>query len=237
MLFIDTFGKSHYPVQGMFCIMISIEHGTAGSMKLMIKICGITRIEDALFATELGASAVGFVFYPKSPRYIEPEAAGEISSALPGHIVRIGVFVDEDERTVLDIVKEAHLTAVQLHGNEDRGYIDRLGGLRVIKAVRIGPDFDEKTLADYSTGTFLVDAYSSTAHGGTGITVDWNVAHRLGRYGRIILAGGLNASNVREAVETARPWGVDVSSGVEVGPGVKDHDKLRAFFHALNGFV
>ena len=206
-------------------------------MKLMVKICGITRVDDAVFATELGASAVGFVFFPQSPRYIDPKTAGEITSALPSHVVRVGVFVDEDESTVLDIVREAGLTAVQLHGTENQNYIDRLGGLRVIKAVRIGPDFDETTLADFSAVTFLVDAYSPVAKGGTGLTIDWNVANRLRQYGRIILAGGLNASNVREAVETAYPWGVDVSSGVEVSPGVKDHDKLRAFIHALNGYV
>ena len=198
-----------------------------------MKICGITRPEDALLAEELGASAVGFVFYPGSPRYIDPEEAKRISGALGPFITRVGVFVDEDIGTVQRIVETAGLTAVQLHGSEDQGYIDAVKGVRVLKALRVGPDFDFRLLDRYRVAAFLLDAWSEKEYGGTGRTFDWEKARECGRYGRIILAGGLTASNVEEALATVCPWGVDVSSGVEQSPGIKDHDKLRAFADAV----
>jgi len=205
-------------------------------MKIVVKICGLTCAEDALFAEELGATALGFVFYPKSPRYIDPLEAAHISSQLKPHIVRVGVFVDESPDTVLDIAKKARLTAIQLHGSEDQTYIDKLGNIRIIKALRIGADFDAAVFGRYKVGTFLLDAFSADAYGGTGKTFDWNVVRDVSQHRRILLAGGLTPSNVRQAVDTVRPWGVDVSSGVESAPGLKDHEKLRAFFHALNGY-
>lgn len=203
-------------------------------MNLVVKICGITRPEDALFAQELGASVIGFVMYPKSSRYIAPADVAGISERLNPHIVRVGVFVDEDPGIVVDAVGKAGLTAVQLHGSEDAAYIRRLGDIRVIKAFRIGPDFNESMLDGLNAGAFLLDGWSPDAHGGTGATFDWSIAEALARKHRIMLAGGLRASNIISAVETVHPWGVDVSSGVESDPGVKDHEKMRAFFHALN---
>ncbi len=203
------------------------------NMKIHVKICGITCPEDALIAEKCGASAVGFVFYHKSPRYITPEKAGEISKRLGPFTARVGVCVDENLDMVRDIVKTAHLTAVQLHGAESPEYINGLKGVTVIKAFRVTRDFDCKAMKRYNVSAFLLDTFNTSAYGGTGKTFDWKKAFECRDYGRIIIAGGLNASNVREAVNIARPWGVDVSSGVESSPGIKDHEKIRIFFHAL----
>ena len=205
-------------------------------MNIHIKICGITRLEDAFLAEELGASAIGFVFYQRSPRYIVPERAGEISEKLGPFIGRVGVFVDEEPGTVTEIFREAHLTAVQLHGMEDPSYVNVLNrkGIPIIKAFRVGDDFDCGTLTGYDSGTFLLDTFEKgNCYGGTGKTFDWNKAVECKKYGRIILAGGLNPSNVRDAITAVSPWAVDVSSGVEVKFGIKDPEKMRAFFDAV----
>ena len=212
-------------------------------MKVHIKICGITRSEDALFAEESGAQAVGFVFYDKSPRYIVPEKAGEISEKLGPFIARVGVFVDEEHAKVIETVRTANLTAVQLHGSESPAYVDELihpssfnihplRWIQVIKSFRVGQDFDCGAMAGYNINTFLLDTFEKgNCYGGIGKTFDWNKALECKKYGRIILAGGLNPSNVREAVTTVKPWAVDVSSGVEISPGIKNPDKIRAFFN------
>ena len=206
-------------------------------MKIQVKICGITRPEDGELAEDLGASAVGFVFFKKSPRYINPVRAGEISEKLGPFTARVGVFVDEELDTVKAIVETAHLTAVQLHGSEDPEYIKLLEGLTIIKAIRVAHDFDCKGLELYDVNTFLLDTFTSNAYGGTGQTFDWHKANECSKYGRIIIAGGLDASNASEAVNIAQPWGVDISSGVESSPGIKDADKMREFFNVLNIFV
>lgn len=205
-------------------------------MKERVKICGITRLEDALEAERLGASAVGFVFFRNSKRYITPDHAGEISTRLGPFIARVGVFVDEDIARVDDIAVRARLTAVQLHGSEDPGYAERLRnrGLRIIKAFRVGPDFTPDLLMAYTIDAFLLDSGDSEGtYGGTGKSFDWHRAAGCEQYGKIILAGGLTAGNVREAVAAVKPWAVDVSSGVEVSPGIKDAQKMRSFFTAL----
>ena len=201
-----------------------------------VKICGITRPDDALRAEALGVSAVGFVFFPGSPRYIKPERAGAISEMLGPFIARVGVFVDVAPEELHETVKTARLTAVQLHGDESPGCVEALikNGVRCIKAFRVGPDFESERLADYGDGTFLLDTLAEGGcRGGTGKTFDWTVAAACRRYGRIILAGGLNAGNVREAIETVRPWGVDVSSGIEASPGVKDHEAMKQFVNTV----
>ena len=206
-------------------------------MKERVKICGITRLEDALEAERLGASAVGFIFFRNSKRYITPDHAGEISTRLGPFIARVGVFVDEDITRVDDIAVRARLTAVQLHGSEDPGYAERLRkrGLWIIKAFRVGPDFTQDLLKAYTTDAFLLDSGDSEGtYGGTGKSFEWNRAAGCEQYGKIILAGGLSAGNVREAVAMVKPWAVDVSSGVEVSPGIKDAQKMRSFFTALN---
>ncbi len=200
---------------------------------LPIKICGITRLEDAFLAERLGAFAVGFIFYPKSSRYIAPETAGDITRSLGPEIERVGVFVDAALETVLDTVSAAGLSAVQLHGAESPEYVRELKGITIIKAFRVGEDFHPGILSDYRTDFFLLDTYVPGNHGGTGKTFDWPRAQACHNYGRIILAGGLNTGNICEAVRIAAPWGVDISSGVESAPGIKDAEKMNALFHVM----
>jgi len=198
-----------------------------------VKICGITREQDALAAESLGAAAVGFVFYKKSPRYVEPRRVREIVSALGPFIGRVGVFVDVSPDEILAVAEEARLTAVQLHGREIPAICRAVRDYPVIKAFRTGENFFPKTLAMYNTAAFLLDAYVSGAHGGTGVTCDWNVAAECALKHRIILAGGLGPENIVQAITTVRPWGVDCSSGVEDSPGKKNHELLHALFEKL----
>ncbi|MFC1509414.1 phosphoribosylanthranilate isomerase [Candidatus Omnitrophota bacterium] len=202
-------------------------------MGIKIKICGITRAEDALYAEELGASAVGFIFYPPSPRSITPADAGVLSKALGPFIARVGVFVDESPEIVNDTIISAGLTAVQLHGAESPEYIRKIRGAKVIKAFRVGTDFDPEELGRYSVTAFLLDTFDKSGYGGTGKTFDWNRAVPCKRYGKIILAGGLDGDNITSAVREVKPWGVDISSGVERKPGEKDHGKMKQFFDAI----
>ncbi|MCE5251547.1 phosphoribosylanthranilate isomerase [bacterium] len=202
-------------------------------MKLYIKICGITTAGDAVLAEQSGASAVGFIFYPPSPRAVAPEKAAEISRSLGPFITRVGVFVDEDPDVVLETVRTAHLSAVQLHGSESPGYIGQLQGIPVIKAFRVGPDFDHGILGRYTVSAYLLDAFHEDAYGGTGKTFDWDKAAACRHYGKIILAGGLNADNIGNALKVVNPWGVDISSGIEQRPGKKDPEKMKALFNAI----
>ena len=208
-------------------------------MNVHVKICGITRCDDAVLAEELGASAVGFVFCPESSRYIEPEGARIISEALGPFIARVGVFVDENPAVVVETVTTAGLTVVQLNGSENPGYILQLieycatVKLGVIKAFRVGPDFDTVEFGRYSAGAYLLDTCEKGRYGGTGKTFDWERALPCRAYGKIILAGGLTADNINEAIRIVKPWGVDVSSGVEREPGIKDHEKMKLFFKKI----
>lgn len=204
-------------------------------MKIHVKICGITRCEDALLAEKLGASATGFVFYNKSPRYITPEKAGKISKELGPFIAKVGVFVDEKPSIVMKTIHSVHLTAVQLHGSESQEYIKELKRIRIIKAFRVDRDFNCEKMIGYDVNTFLLDTFAKNGcYGGTGKTFDWKKAKECNKYGRIILSGGLTASNVCEAVKIVKPWAVDVSSGVEKSPGIKDSEKMNDFFTAIS---
>ncbi len=202
-------------------------------MPFPVKICGITRHDDALLARDLGAFAIGFIFYPKSPRYIEPERAGAISRALGSDIPRIGVFVDAEIEVVRETVQRAELSAVQLHGAESAEYARELRDVTVIKAFRVGEGFDPETLRDFPAEYFLLDTLATDRYGGTGKPFNWALAAPCHPYGKIILAGGLNEGNVTEAIRAAHPWGVDISSGVESSPGVKDPEALRRLFRAI----
>ena len=215
---------------------LTFHHFSTGdiSMKPHVKICGIRRSEDAFLAENLGASAIGFAFYHKSERYIEPADARKISDRLGPFIARIGVFVDEDPVTIRRIAESVPLTAVQLHGSETPDYCSRFRWTPVIKAFRVGADFDASELGRYSASAYLFDTLSRDAYGGTGQPFDWRLTRDSHLYWRIILAGGLSPENIRDAIETVRPWAVDVSSGVEARPGVKDHDKMQRFFEELN---
>ncbi len=195
-----------------------------------IKVCGITREEDALRAAELGADAVGFVFWPGSPRCVEPSRAREIAAALPPFVARVGVFVDAGAAGVRAVADLVGLDAIQLHGGGE----EPDPGTRILRAVSLrgGEDPDALDRA-YPGRTLLLDAHDADRRGGTGKTVDWNLAARVARRRRIILAGGLSPENVERAVREVRPWGVDVSSGVETRPGIKSPDRMAAFVAAV----
>lgn len=198
-----------------------------------VKVCGITRRDDALLAADLGASAVGFVFWPRSPRYVEPEAAAAISRELPADVAPIGVFVDAPVDDVRRIAAEVGLAAVQLHGDEPPTLCDGLP-YRVLKAVPVaGAATHDAADRVPSRVTVLLDARDPIRKGGTGRTVDWSVAAGVAARRRIFLAGGLRSENVGEALRVVRPYGIDVSSGVEAEPGRKDAGRLRGFFEEV----
>ena len=201
---------------------------------MRVKICGIRRRDDALLAAELGADALGFVFWPASPRFLDPDDAWEIVAALPPFVSTVGVFVDQPESYVCDVARLLNLSAVQLHGNEALDSYDRVPG-RMIKAipVREGQDCLAAVSAISGGVTVLLDAHDPVKRGGTGRTIDWSQAASAAKVRPIILSGGLNAENVGAAVGTVRPYAIDVSSGVEISPGIKDPVKLRALFAAV----
>jgi phosphoribosylanthranilate isomerase len=200
---------------------------------LRVKICGIRRTEDALLAAELGAWGVGFIFWPGSPRFIDPYRARKICAELPPWVVPVGVFVDQPEEYVCAVAGLVPLGAVQLHGRESVEAIERLPH-RVIKSVPVTPDLDAATIDRLPKRVgVLLDAHDRNRHGGTGKTVDWSVAAGLALRRKVLLAGGLRPENVRAAVDAVKPFGIDVSSGVETAPGIKDPDRIRALFAAV----
>jgi phosphoribosylanthranilate isomerase len=201
-----------------------------------IKICGITNLEDAMLAAELGADALGFIFYPQSPRKVAPEAARQIIAQLPPFVTSVGVFVDEAAAVVKELAARAGLDWIQVHGQESPEYCRNLGR-RVIKGFRIK---DAGALAELepfrgAVQAFLLDAYKTGQVGGTGEIFDWRLAREAKKYGQIILAGGLTPENVAQAIAAAQPQAVDTASGTEAAPGKKDPAKLKAFFRAVRG--
>jgi phosphoribosylanthranilate isomerase len=195
---------------------------------MFVKVCGITRVEDALAAVELGADALGFVFWPNSPRVIDPFRARAIVAALPPFVSVVGVFVNQPASYVNGVAALARLTAVQLHGDEDAAYAAAMTR-PVIKAVS-GNSSDEDAWPERVT--LLVDAHDLVKRGGTGRAADWAAAARVAQTRRVLLAGGLNADNINDAVAQVRPFGIDVSSGVESSPGIKDRNRMAAFLKA-----
>jgi phosphoribosylanthranilate isomerase len=201
---------------------------------MWVKICGITRREDAELAAELRAAAVGFVFWPGSRRFIEPTAAADIARGLPAPVTPVGVFVDQPVEYVNAVVQEVGLGAVQLHGAETAEYCAQITA-PVIKAVPVGSGFRMTAVTGLPAGvTVLVDVDDPVARGGTGRPVDWAAARKVARVRRTILAGGLTPENVGAAIRAVEPGGVDVSSGVESEPGIKDPHRLRRFFQAVH---
>lgn len=195
----------------------------------MIKICGITNLDDALAATGSGATAIGFNFYSRSKRYITPEAARLIAAALPHGMVKVGVFVNEAPAAIERIVDQVPLDVAQLHGEETAGEFPR--GVRVWKALRVEDGFDPTLLARYEgVEAFLLDGPAGGEYGGAGVPFAWSLAARLSQ--RVIVAGGLDAQNVARAITEASPWGVDACSRLESAPGRKDHEKMIAFVKA-----
>lgn len=198
---------------------------TARSVR--VKICGLCRHEDLAAAVTAGADAVGFVFVPRSPRHLDPDRAASLSRAVPPFVTRVGLFLDADEDAVRAVLNAAPLDMLQFHGREQPDFC-RQFRLPYLKAVSAAADSLVAAERDYGDAAgLLVDSHVPGGLGGTGRTVDWNQV-RLGRL-PLILAGGLTPDNVAEAVRTVRPWAVDVSSGVESAPGVKDPDAIRRF--------
>jgi len=198
-----------------------------------IKVCGITRLDDALRAVELGVDALGFVFWPGSPRRVSLRQAAEIAAALPPLVAAVGVFVDQPLDEIRTIASAVGLSAIQLHGDEAPGTWTRVPG-RCIKAIGVGAGFDPAAVRAWPLAVLpLLDAHDPARRGGTGRIVGWDIAAELARARRIILAGGLGASNIRDAIARVRPFAVDVSSGVEREPGIKDPERLRAFIEGV----
>jgi phosphoribosylanthranilate isomerase len=202
-------------------------------MLTKIKICGITNLDDALAAVDLGADALGFIFYPQSPRYVSVTAAANICHQLPPFVTKVGVFVDELEFEIERAVQECLLNALQFHGDEPPGFCQKFPA-KSIKALRVR---DESALAvarEYDVDAVLLDTYSGAARGGTGQTFDWALARRAVQElpTPVILSGGLTPENVAGAIAQVRPYAVDVSSGVEREPGQKDAEKMRRFIEA-----
>jgi len=198
---------------------------------MFIKICGITTAEDAQAAVECGASAVGFVFWPESPRYLEPRLARAIIATLPSSVTAVGVFVNQPASYVNGVVSLARLAAVQLHGDEAPAFAAEMTR-PVIKAVSV--DGDASAVGGWPESVLvLVDAMDPVRRGGTCIRADWLAAAAVARGRRVLLAGGLTPENVAEAIAQVQPFGIDVSSGVERRPGVKDHGRLKALFDAM----
>ena len=198
-----------------------------------IKICGITRSEDARAAVDAGAHALGFVFYRPSPRYIEPPAARDIISRLPPFTAGVGLFVDPERSFVSAVLETVPLDIIQFHGNEDPEFCGSFGR-PYIKAVSIKPDIDlHKTCRRYAgASALLLDSHSDTVPGGTGMSFDWSIIPP-GLSRPVILAGGLTAANVRRAIEVCRPYAVDVSSGVELDKGIKDKGAMTEFIREV----
>lgn len=189
-----------------------------------------------MVAVEAGADALGFVFHPPSPRNVTPDKAAGIIAQLPPFIQCIGLFVDQPPEKVNQTVTHCRLDLVQLHGDESPDYC-KLVKSRIIKAIRVKDRINLENMRIYQVSAFLLDAWSPQAHGGTGVTFDWELAVAASGKGRIILAGGLTPENVADAVRTVKPYAVDVSSGVEISPGKKDPEKILEFVKRAKGIT
>ena len=197
-------------------------------MSVKLKVCGVTSLEDARASIDCGAEYLGFNFYLKSPRYIAPSAARDIIERLPDDVISVGVFVNEPRPEDVDeILRVSGARMAQLHGDEPPDYCASVGAERVIKALRVGDDFDERRILDYPASAVLLDAFDAKLYGGTGKTANWAVARKAARLTKIFLAGGLSPENIVEAIRAVEPFSVDVNSGVESAPGRKDANKLR----------
>ncbi|MBF0412344.1 MAG: indole-3-glycerol phosphate synthase TrpC [Desulfamplus sp.] len=234
--------KSNHPIKSNNSLHCFSEDRVVNGKKLFVKICGLTTLEDALACVKAGADAIGFIFYPKSPRYISPDAVGEITKKLPEHIITTGVFVDEDYKTIMRVVKASSIKAVQLHGNETPELVRQLAddGLIVIKALFAGkdPHLSKAHLYD-DAHAILVEYGKGVLPGGNGEIWNWELATEASNTNnnkkelRIIIAGGINPENIEKAIDTANPWGVDLSSGVEFSPGKKDIEKVKKFISQI----
>ncbi len=197
-----------------------------------VKVCGITRMQDALLAVELGADILGFNFWPGTLRRIDLENARKIFSEVKGKTEIAGVFVNQPLQDIIEVAQAIQMDWAQLHGEETPEYCNEVA-IPVIKALRLDSEADLRILNRYSGVRWLIDS-KTPQYGGSGVSPDWGLAKKAGvRAGKIILAGGLNPENVAEAIKAVQPWAVDVASGVEGSPGIKDHLKLEKFIEAV----
>ncbi len=205
-------------------------------MSLFVKMCGITRLEDALCAAEHGATAIGFNFYPASARYIPPARAAEIIKELGGRVISVGVFVNTPSEDVMQIERECGLDLLQFHGDEQPLFCEQWGD-RVIRALRLSAETDLEQIREYSFARMiLVDAAVKGSYGGTGTVANWELARKATGYGiPVLLAGGLTPENAAEAIRAVEPFGVDVAGGVEQAPGIKDPEKIERFMKVVQG--
>jgi len=201
---------------------------------LFVKICGITRLDDAIAAADAGARALGFNFYKKSKRYITPENAKNIIEKLPGHILKVGLFVNSSEKIVSDISSMLELDLIQFHGDESPDFCKKFGD-KVIRAFRLENQNQLEEIKNYNFARMIIiDAAVPGEYGGTGVLSNRQLAVKAKEFGiPLLLAGGLTPENVRSAIEEVKPFGVDVAGGVESSPGIKDHEKIRAFMHSV----
>lgn len=203
---------------------------------MKIKICGITNKEDALYISRFNVWALGFIFYSKSPRYIEPQKAREIIDLLPKNKKKIGVFVNSTKDEMLKVKEISGIDMFQLHGEETPELCNNLDS-PFIKAFRLRDYSDLEKMRSYieikNLYAFLVDSFSNTAYGGTGLKADWSLAKEVNQFGKVILAGGINSSNVKYAINEVNPFALDLSSSIEIKAGVKDHKKIEEFFESF----
>lgn len=196
--------------------------------QVRLKICGISSLADARAAIDCGAQYLGFNFYRPSPRYIAPLAARQIIEQLPRNIISVGIFVNESQPAdVLEILQTSGAQWAQLHGDETPEYCAQIGAERVLKALRVSPEFQPREVLRYATAAVLLDAYDKNLYGGTGKTANWELAREAATLTKVFLAGGLSPENIGAAVRAVAPFAVDVNSGVENAPARKDLAKLR----------
>ena len=201
-------------------------------MNIPVKICGITSLEDAKIAVNYGASAIGLIFFQGSPRYVNPKKVKNWILDIPKNVKKVGVFVNEKIENIHSIVRGLNLDFIQLHGHESPGYCDQMIK-PVIKVFRVGDDFDSNVLKDYQVAAFLFDTYQKGKLGGTGENFNWDLIAGLKANAPIILSGGLNAGNILDGIKAVNPSAVDINSGVESIPGIKDGWKVENIFSKL----
>jgi len=203
---------------------------------IQVKICGITRKSDALYAAQCGAAALGFIFYPPSPRYIGPEDARKIIKDLPSYLVTVGVFVNEEPKIIKSVMKSCSLDMLQLHGDESPEYCRQFPTSKIIKAVELKNHDDVRRALDYHVAALLVDSRYDGRYGGTGRQSNWELAGCLKNKVSLILSGGLGLENIQDALRTVQPIALDINSGVEESPGKKDQQKISQMFDRIRAF-